>query len=141
MSSEKNRQPVEINAGRNRPKLEIVWDDDHRTTFTVNQLRAICPCATCREEREKASKDKDKPIPLGENKDIVANSPQGSKRRSLPMFKAEKYQIANMNYVGNYALGINWEDKHQSIFPWAMLSLECPCAECSAVRPPKKPGE
>jgi DUF971 family protein len=119
-----SRQPVEINAGKNLPTVEIVWDDDHRTKYQVSELRALCPCATCRE----AGGD---PAHQG----IVSKSSAENKpRRSLPLFKAEKYQITDMHYVGNYALGISWLDKHQSIFPWQLLSDECPCSVCAARR-------
>src|SRR5207249_2906394 len=111
------RSPVEINAGKTSPTVEIVWDDGHRSLYKVGKLREICPCASCREGTEKAAKQSgDKP------------------RRSLPMFKSEKYQIADMHYVGRYALGITWVDKHDSIFPWAFLSEECPCEQCTARR-------
>jgi DUF971 family protein len=117
------RSPVEINAGKSSPTVEVVWDDGHRSLYSVHRLRQICPCATC---REAAGKPAHQPL-IG--KPVV---PKGL--RSLPIFKPEQYKIVGMNYVGNYALGVNWEDKHQSIFPWALLNEECPCAECSLSR-------
>ncbi len=123
------RQPVEINAGKSSPLVEIVWDDGHRSPYQVNQLRAICPCATCRE----AAGDPD-------HKTNITKSPEVSKRRSLPMFKAEKFQITNMSYVGRYALGVTWQDKHQSIYPWALLNEECPCPQCQARRAAAPPA-
>jgi DUF971 family protein len=123
-----NRLPVEINAGKSSPVVEIVWDDDHRTQYQVGELRAICPCATCREAKGESP-----------HQGITAKPPQSAKtdptvkpRRALPLFKAEKYQIEGLHYVGNYALGVNWLDRHQSIFPWALLSTECPCLACRA---------
>lgn len=123
MSAQTERLPVEINAGKSSPTVEIVWDDGHRSAYNVSQLRAICPCATCREK-------------AGENphQTIKSAEPGKPRRIGLPMFKAEKFQISNMNYVGRYALGVSWADKHQSIFPWALLSEECPCEACSARR-------
>lgn len=118
------RLPAEINAGKSSPNVEIIWSDGHRTNYTVAQLRAICPCATCREA-------------AGDNphQPILAKSEPGSKRRlGLPLFKAEKFQISKMNYVGNYALGVSWADSHQSILPWTLLSSECPCEACTLVR-------
>jgi len=120
------RSPVEINAGKSSPTVEIVWDDGHRSIYPVNRLRDICPCATCRETIAKAGQEP-----------LVKHEPKaqaGKPRRGLPMFKAEKYQLANMTYVGRYALGVTWQDKHQSIYPWAMLSEECPCEQCTAKR-------
>lgn len=128
MLTQVNRSPVEINAGKNSPTVEIVWDDDHRTLYQVGQLRSICPCATCRESKgenpHQAIKPKESPS-LG----------QKSKRSlSLPLFKVEKYKISNMSYVGNYALGVEWQDNHHSIFTWKLLNEECPCEICSLQR-------
>lgn len=106
-----SRIPAEINASRRSPEVEIVWDDGHRSVYPVGYLRELCPCATCREVSEESGK-------------------QLRSRRSLPMFKAEKYTIAEMHFVGNYALGINWQDRHRSIYTWSMLSAACGCVSC-----------
>jgi len=45
--------------------------------------------------------------------------------------KPPKYSIASIHPVGHYALGVNWQDKHESIFPFANLRQACPCAECA----------
>lgn len=110
-----SRMPAEINASRHSPEVEIVWDDGHRSLYPVGYLRDICPCATCRETPEGS---------------LASSSKQN--RRSLPMFKIEKYTIAEMNFVGNYALGVNWQDKHRSIYPWSMLSVACRCGDCAS---------
>jgi len=44
--------------------------------------------------------------------------------------KPEKFQIASVQPVGRYALGINWKDQHESIFPFANLRRFCPCNDC-----------
>lgn len=125
MLSQVNRLPVEINAGKSSPFVEIVWDDDHRSKYKVGELRAICPCATCRETKGENPHQAIKPKPAtGEQKRSL----------SLPLFKAEKYQITNMSYVGNYALGVEWQDNHHSIFTWRLLSDECPCESCGLER-------
>lgn len=114
-----SRVPAEINASRHSPEVEIVWDDGHRSVYPVGYLRDICPCATC---REAAGEPAHKPLISGKE----------TRRKSLPMFKVEKYTIAEMNFVGNYALGVNWQDKHRSIYPWAMLSAACRCCASRA---------
>ncbi|MBK7992872.1 MAG: DUF971 domain-containing protein [Blastocatellia bacterium] len=127
MSTEIKRLPVEINASKNTGIIEIFWDDDHRTFYNLGQLRAICPCASCREAKG------EKP-----HQAISAKAPAGSSeakpKRSLPLFKAEKYSISGMHYVGNYALGVDWEDNHHSIFTWKLLSDECLCSDCAKER-------
>jgi DUF971 family protein len=132
------RTPTEINASKNSPIVEIVWDDGHRSPYQVSFLRSLCPCATCREAAGGSPHE-----PLGGKK--PGQKPLGAappaKKRSLPMFKAEKFQIVDMHYVGNYALGISWLDKHQSIFPWSMLSGECPCTSCQAEREKESSSE
>jgi len=45
-----------------------------------------------------------------------------------------KYSIASIQPVGRYALGVNWQDRHESIFPFANLRLACPCVECEPRR-------
>ncbi|MEW6730637.1 MAG: DUF971 domain-containing protein [Acidobacteriota bacterium] len=116
------RLPVEINAAKSSPVVEIVWDDGHRSQYSVNTLRQICPCATCREGSGQTTHQAAK----------SANVPKP--RLSLPIFKEEKYKLADMHYVGSYALGITWQDRHQSIYPWVLLSEECPCRECTIRR-------
>jgi DUF971 family protein len=127
-----NRLPVEINASKSSPVVEIVWDDDHRTRYQVGELRAICPCATCREAKGESPHQGITSKPPTKATAETKSANETKLRRALPLFKAEKYQIAGLHYVGNYALGVSWLDQHQSIFPWTLLSTECPCAECRA---------
>ncbi|KAF0248564.1 MAG: hypothetical protein FD167_2035 [bacterium] len=128
MLSQVNRLPVEINAGKSSPIVEIVWDDDHRSLYQVGQLRAVCPCATCRETKGENPHQAIKPKPPN------PSGEQPKRSLSLPLFKVEKYQITNMHYVGNYALGVEWQDNHHSIFTWKLLSEECPCESCTSQR-------
>jgi len=44
--------------------------------------------------------------------------------------KPEKYSIASIQPVGRYALGVNWGDKHDSIYPFVNLRRLCPCNDC-----------
>ncbi len=46
------------------------------------------------------------------------------------MPKPPKYAIASIQPVGRYALGVTWQDKHDSIFPFASLRRLCPCLDC-----------
>lgn len=60
------------------------------------------------------------------------------------MPKPPKYSIVSIQPVGRYALGVNWQDRHESIFPFANLRGACPCVECepsrSANREPSEAG-
>lgn len=50
------------------------------------------------------------------------------------MPKPPKYAMASIQPVGRYALGVTWEDKHDSIFPFVNLRRCCPCVECERSR-------
>ena len=39
-------------------------------------------------------------------------------------------KIKSLNEVGRYAIGVQWIDGHDSIFPLASLRRGCPCNEC-----------
>jgi DUF971 family protein len=41
-----------------------------------------------------------------------------------------KYQIASIQPVGRYALGVTWQDKHDSIYPFGNLRRFCRCDDC-----------
>ena len=72
--------------------LQIVWDDGEESIFFYDELREICPCATCRRLRKKSRTGKlpfKKRIPLGKS----GLAPE------------------RIEYVGNYAIrfiGENW---------------------------------
>jgi DUF971 family protein len=46
--------------------------------------------------------------------------------------KPPKHSIASIQPVGHYALGVTWQDKHESIFPIVNLRRACPCRDCEA---------
>ena len=54
------------------------------------------------------------------------------------MPKPPKYSIASIQPVGRYALGVNWQDRHESIFPFLNLRRACPCLECEPRRSEKR---
>ncbi len=39
---------------------------------------------------------------------------------------------ARVERVGEDALKVQWDDGHDSIYPWELLRRSCPCAVCSA---------
>ena len=62
----------------------------------------------------------------------------------MPVPKPPKYSIVSIQPVGHYALGVNWQDRHESIFPFGNLRRSCPCVDCessrSAQREPAEPA-
>ena len=54
-TDKQRRRAADIELDREAGKLTIRWKDGHRSTFSLAHLRRICPCASCREAREKAA--------------------------------------------------------------------------------------
>ncbi len=86
----------------------ITWTDGQTTRWTAAQLRAVCPCATCREKKRGA-----------------AESDTPSAPKMLPVLSAEEARpltIASMRPVGSYAYNIGFSDGHSSgLFQLTML--------------------
>lgn len=79
-------------------KLQIVWDDNSTSEISLKRLRINCPCAYCSKEREEQSKS------------------------YIPLFSEEQLKITEIKPVGSYALGIKWEDGHNTgIFEFNQL--------------------
>ena len=73
--------------------LTIVWSDGVISSIDLATLRAACPCAKCKEEREQRQSKK-------------------SLLRVLPGNYTEDLRIASAELVGNYALKLAWTDGH-----------------------------
>jgi DUF971 family protein len=61
-------------------------------------------------------------MPLAKSKTVSSNAPNQDAAR-IP-------KIKTLNEVGRYAVGIQWLDGHDSIFPLENLRRFCPCNEC-----------
>jgi len=70
--------------------LIISWADGRQCLYNTKMLRANCPCAVCREERE----DKN---PLK-----VIKTP------------ARGLELVKWKWVGNYAISLEWNDNHDT---------------------------
>ena len=93
-------------------RLVIEWNDGHRSLHTWKALRQHCPCAGCREEREKP------PDPF---RVLKPNELAPLKPREMPR-------------VGRYGYKIVWSDGHDAgIYTLEHLRALCQCPEC---RPP-----
>ncbi len=79
-------------------KLILRWDDNSESTILLETLRKFCPCATCATDRESRSKS------------------------YIPIFYSSQKKINKINVIGKYALGINWEDGHNTgIYEFSFL--------------------
>jgi DUF971 family protein len=118
-----NRYPVEISRAPDH-SLAIRWDDGHETVIPLNTLREFCPCATCRQTRKERAAEK---------------AAAGGRRTLTVLGATTRFELAGLEHIGHYALGVNWQDDHRSIFAYDYLSDICPCAECSEARggPPR----
>ena len=88
--------------------LRITWDDASICEYSLEQLRSMCPCATCREAR--AEKKTKKPL-----------------LKVLPGNYAGDVLIESVRLVGNYAIKIAWTDGHDSgIYSFKYLRELCP---------------
>ncbi len=94
--------------------LQITWSDGTSGTYSVRQLRDVCPCATCREKRSADETE--------------------SQTNQLPVISAAEAQplsIGSMKPVGNYAYSIAFSDGHDTgIFSFEFLrALEADSTE------------
>lgn len=104
-------QPVLVKLEREERTVVIEWQDGHRSVYSWAGLRATCPCVECRGGHAAMSQSIDP--------DLMVNPP------------AQPWCIEHLRQVGNYALGIRWDDGHDTgIYAWDLLRALCPCDEC-----------
>ena len=104
-------QPVLIELEPEAHSVVIAWQDGHHSTFSWDRLRATCPCVECRGGHEAMSQPVDPDL------------------MTIPL--REPAIVEKLSQVGNYALGIRWQDGHDTgIYPWEMLRDLCPCEQC-----------
>ncbi len=97
-------RPTKIQLDKKAKTLNVVWTDGNEQITSWKVLRERCPCATCRDEREKAL---DAPM------------------SSLDIFTLKPMTSDDLNHielVGNYAARLIWGDGHKSgIYGWQLL--------------------
>ena len=104
--------PARIHADRSAGRLEIDWQDGHRTVFLAIPLRWLCPCAYCRGE---------------------AGLPGWLD--TTPTLTPSQTSLTDLHLIGSYAIAPTWGDGHQTgYYPFALLRDRCPCPECAARR-------
>ncbi len=82
-------QPVKVKLSTDKFLL-IEWNDNSHSSFKLTMLRRFCPCASCLADREKQGKN------------------------YIPIFGRDQVKVESIKPVGNYALGIKWNDGHDS---------------------------
>ncbi len=93
------RRAAEDPARTGRFALEVAWADGRTGRYPWGYLRAICACAHCRGT-----------VLQRVESGTAADDPDGPER-----------QVAALQHIGHYALGVAWKDGHQSILPWDYL--------------------
>ncbi|MCS7045227.1 MAG: DUF971 domain-containing protein [Gemmataceae bacterium] len=89
--------------------LEIDWSDGHRSVYHWTNLRQHCPCAGCREERDKP------PDPF----------------RILKPAELLPLKPVKIEPIGYYAYKITWSDGHDAgLFTLEHLRKLCECPAC-----------
>ncbi len=84
--------------------LRVTWVDGHESVIPLDVLRSHCPCARCRDVRERGMK---------------------------PFAMALTTKLAGWKRIGNYALNFQWADSHQEgIYAYDYLRRMCPCGAC-----------
>lgn len=107
--------PETIHVNPQTGAMEIAWSDGQKHHLSLMNLRRICPCATCAQERG------ENPHPSLIESATVKDDPK-PKRLSLPLLgDVKKFAVGSMHHVGRYALGVTWQDNHNSIFTWNFL--------------------
>jgi len=102
--------PLKLDLKRDE-RLEVRWQDGHTCVYPIAYLRAHCPCAGCKAEREERLKQ----APAKSRLTVL----KGDHARPLTAVEAE--------LVGNYALRIEWSDNHGSgIYSFQYLREICP---------------
>jgi len=94
-------KPFQIKV-KDKAKLFIKWEDDSESTISLKYIRDECPCAGCKGET------------------ILLKTYRPPKPSVIT---PEMYKIKNIETVGDYAIQITWEDRHNTgIYSWEYLS-------------------
>jgi DUF971 family protein len=108
------QQPARIHADRAARTLTIEWADGHVTSYDLERLRWMCPCAYCRGE-----------------------AGQPGWLDSDPTLTETQLTLTDIALVGQYALAPTWADGHHTgYYTFALLRDSCPCPEDVARRAP-----
>lgn len=97
--------PVEI-VQQGETKLQIKWNDEHKSEYGAPYLRINCRCAICVDEFT------------------------GAKRLRVSDI-AEDIRILDLAIAGRYAIRILWSDGHDTgLYTFEHLRDICQCPQC-----------
>ena len=82
-------KPTKIKV-RDKEFLDITWDNDQLKSIKISNLRSNCPCALCHAEKDEWSST------------------------YIPLYTREQLSIIKIKIVGTYAVGVEWEDGHNT---------------------------
>ncbi len=92
--------PADLKVKIAEQKLIVDWKDGKRSEYSLSELRRVCPCATCRTDREHQDKN-----PLR----ILRSDPSD-------------LRVVHAQLVGTYAIQFDWSDGHNTgIFDFRFL--------------------
>ncbi len=75
---------------REKEFLDVTWSNGEKSSIKLSNLRKGCPCAICHAEKDEWSST------------------------YIPLYTKEQLTITKISIVGTYAVGINWEDGHNT---------------------------
>jgi DUF971 family protein len=102
-----SHRPTSIVVDREGSRMTIEWVDGHQSVYPLELLRRECPCAGCRDFREKAAQN-----PL----QILSGGVPGADAT-----------VRDVRQVGRYAIQITWGDGHDTgIYSYELLRLLSP---------------
>ncbi len=84
--------------------LEIEWQDGLRSVYPISMLRAMCPCAMCKELREHRRAAPPPAQPAARKTSLAV----------LPGNYSKPLVVVDAELVGGYALRLEWSDDHAS---------------------------
>lgn len=98
---------IEIN--RFADGVRLRWADGLEQRISSTTLRKNCPCAGCREAR-------------GDGSHATPLTPKKSMLRIVEATTEQETELQRIWAVGNYAIGMEWGDNHNSgIYPYPLL--------------------
>ena len=86
--------PSDVEVDRSRAVMTLTWRDGAVSRYAFADLRAACPCASCRNQRESGH----------------------------AVLAPASISVAGAELVGHWGLQVRWSDGHGTgIYTWALL--------------------